>query len=105
MASSLFSPNFVIGRIEIGSIEGASCLNMGNNFPSNFHSSKKHNQGFGDVSGNNNHLSGTKSSLDDSDFLEWMAGDAAEMIPEPVRAWFAELVRSSAQQPEIGKNE
>ncbi|MEF3304959.1 hypothetical protein [Paenibacillus sp. GYB003] len=105
MAASLFSPNFVIGRIEIGSVEGASCVNMGNNFPSNFQSSKKHNQGFGDVSGNNNHLSGTKSSLDDSDFLEWMGGGAAESIPEPVREWFAELVRASSQQADIAKGD
>lgn len=105
MAASLFSPNFVIGRIEIGSVEGASCVNMGNNFPSNFQSSKKHNQGFGDVSGNNNHLSGTKSTLDDSDFLEWMAAGEASMIPEPVRAWFTELVRSSSQQIDISESD
>lgn len=97
MSASLFSPNFVIGRIEIGSVEGASCINLGNNFPSNFHSSKKHNQGFGDVSGNNNRLSGTRSSLDDSDLLEWMSGEAASQIPEPVRDWFAGLVREASR--------
>lgn len=105
MTASLFSPNFVIGRIEIGSVEGASCVNMGNNFPSHFQSNKKHNQGFGDVSGNNNQLSGTRSTLDDSDFLEWMSGGQAEHIPEPVREWFAELVRQSSQQIDIGRSE
>ncbi|WP_202916123.1 hypothetical protein [Paenibacillus mesophilus] len=104
MGASLFSPNFVIGRIEIGSVEGASCINLGNNFPSNFQSSKKHNQGFGDVSGNNNRLSGTHSTLDDADFLEWMSGDAAKDIPEPIRDWFAALVRESSQQADIGKS-
>ncbi|RKN86398.1 hypothetical protein [Paenibacillus ginsengarvi] len=105
MAAAWFSPNFVIGHIEIGTVEGASCVNMGNNFPSNFQSNKKHNQGFGDVSGNNNQLSGTKSTLDDSDFLEWMAGGEAGMIPEPVRQWFTELVRSSSLQAGLEKSE
>jgi hypothetical protein len=104
MGASLFSPNFVIGRIEIGSVEGASCINLGNNFPSNFHSSKKHNQGFGEVSGDNNRLSGTQSTLDDSDFLEWMSGDAAKDIPEPIRDWFAAMVRESSQQADVGKS-
>lgn len=105
MASSLFSPSFVIGRIEIGSVEGASCVNMGNNFSSNFKSSKKHNQGFGEVHGDNNRLSGTTSSLDDSDLLDLMSGDAAESIPEPIRDWFAALVRESSQHTDIGKRE
>ncbi|WP_211326492.1 hypothetical protein [Paenibacillus flagellatus] len=103
MAASLFSPNFVIGHIRIGSVEGASCVNMGNNFPSQFQSHKKHNQGFGEVSGDNNRLSGTRAALDDADFVEWMSGEAASDVPEPVRRWFAELVRDSAKpQPDIG---
>ncbi|MDF2721246.1 MAG: hypothetical protein K0Q59_921 [Paenibacillus sp.] len=105
MASSLFSPNFVIGKIEIGSVEGASCVNMGNNFPSHFQSNMKHNQGFGDITGNHNQLSGTKSSLDDSDFLDWLSGGAPEHIPEPIRDWFAALVRESSKQADIAQSE
>ncbi|GAA3405908.1 hypothetical protein ACFFNY_26110 [Paenibacillus hodogayensis] len=104
MAASLFSPNFVIGRIDIGSVEGASCVNMGNNFPSHFQSSKKQNQGFGEISGNNNTLSETRSALDDSDFLDWMSGEAAPDIPEAVRDWFAGLVREASQQADIGQD-
>lgn len=103
MAASLFSPNFVIGRIEIGKVEGASCVNMGNNFPSHFQSSKKHNQGFGEINGDQNRLSGTKATLDDADFLEWMSGEAAQTIPEPIRDWFAAMIRESGQQTDIGK--
>lgn len=101
MAATLFSPNFVIGHIEIGSVEGASCVNMGNNFPSNFQSNKKHNQGFGDVSGSNNRLSGIRSVLDDSDFMDWLSGEDAKDIPEPIRRWFTDLVRESAGQADI----
>ncbi|MDF2657744.1 MAG: hypothetical protein K0Q94_535 [Paenibacillus sp.] len=101
MAASLFSPNFVIGHIEIGSVEGASCVNMGNNFPSHFQSNKKHNQGFGDVTGNNNRLSGIHSALDDSDFMDWLSGEEAKEIPEPIRRWFTDLVRESAGQADL----
>lgn len=98
MAATLFSPNFVIGHIRIGSVEGASCVNMGNNFPSHFQSQKKHNQGFGEISGNDNRLSGAKAVLDDADWLDWFSGDAAQTVPEPLRRWFEELARETAVQ-------
>lgn len=79
-------------------MEGASCVNMGNNFPSHFHSQKKHNQGFGEVSGDNNRLSGTKSALDDADFIDWLNGGAPADIPEPVRQWLADLARETSRQ-------
>ncbi|MED1203945.1 hypothetical protein [Heyndrickxia acidicola] len=48
-----FSPSFFIGSISIGTVEGASCVNFGNNLPSGFTNYKKHSQGFGTVSGDN----------------------------------------------------
>ena len=70
MMAGYLSPNFVIGSIKIGSIEGASCLNMGNNFPSNFSSHKKQNQGFGSITGDHNDIRDILSRLDDSDALD-----------------------------------
>jgi len=84
---SLFSPNFFIGHIRIGSVEGASCVNMGNNVLTGFQSRKKHNQGFGNVSGNRNNVTGTNASLDDSDFLDVFNGSEEEMP-----SWVRELI-------------
>ncbi|ULT59305.1 hypothetical protein L1999_12575 [Neobacillus drentensis] len=51
-----FSPSFFIGSISIGTVEGASCVNLGNNLPSGFVNYKKQNQGFGSISGDNNDI-------------------------------------------------
>lgn len=98
MSASWFSPNFAIGHIRIGSVQGASCVNMGNNFPTNFQSQKKHNQGFGEISGSRNHISGARAFLDDSDFMDSLSGEGADLIPETVRQWFSELVKDAAMK-------
>ncbi|HHW36415.1 MAG TPA: hypothetical protein GXX18_03865 [Bacillales bacterium] len=82
------SPNFVIGSIKIGSIEGASCLNMGNNFPSNFSSHKKQNQGFGSIIGDHNDIRDILSRLDDSDVLDMYNQMDQDDPPE----WIKEIV-------------
>jgi|GEM_PF-1269679 len=64
------SPTFIIGTIHIGEIEGASCFNMGNNWPTNFRSFKKHSQGFGTVKGSHASITGTKSLLNDPDMID-----------------------------------
>ncbi|QQE80155.1 hypothetical protein [Alicyclobacillus sp. SO9] len=64
------SPNFFIGTIHIGQIESASCFNLGNNWPTNFRSYKKQNQGFGTVRGNHNSVTGSKSLLNDPDVID-----------------------------------
>lgn len=79
------SPTFIIGHIHIGSVTGASCVNMGNNRVTDFESNHKLNQGFGNVSGDNNLLRDTKSVLDDSDFMDMMNGD----LPNP--NWMKEI--------------
>lgn len=70
MSGSLFSPTFIIGHIRIGTVEGASCVNLGNNWPTDFTSHKKHNQGFGSVDGDNNRIQGIRAYLDDADLLD-----------------------------------
>jgi hypothetical protein len=92
MASSFMSPTFVIGNLRIGSVEGASCINMGNNYPTGFQNHKKHNQGFGSVGGDHNHISGTEALLDDSDFLEMMNGEDSD-IPD----WVKEMMQEHAK--------
>jgi len=79
--SSLLSPQFVIGSIRIGSIENASCMNMGNNWPTAFESHQKLTQGFGSVSGDRNLVAGLRSLLNDSDFLD-MLNVADDALPE-----------------------
>lgn len=63
MASPILSPTFHIGTIKIGSIEGASCFSIGNNFIEDFKSNKKHYQGLGNIHGDSNNLSHSTASL------------------------------------------
>jgi hypothetical protein len=63
MSSPILSPTFHIGTIKIGSIEGASCFSIGNNFIEDFKNSKKHNQGLGNIHGDRNNFAHTSASL------------------------------------------
>lgn len=87
----LLSPTFVIGYIRVDSIEGASALNIGNNWPTNFQSYKKHNQGFGTIKGNRNEIHGARTLLNDPDLLD--AFGSVEQIPE----WLQELLMNVEQ--------
>lgn len=62
-----FSPSFFIGTISIGTVEGASCVNLGNNLPSGFVNYKKHNQGFGSISGDNNDIHDILATIEEKD--------------------------------------
>ncbi|WP_210237251.1 hypothetical protein [Alteribacter natronophilus] len=99
---SWLSPNFFIGSIRIGAIEGASCMNMGNNYPANFRSHKKHNQGFGSISGDNNSLDGLRSVLSDPDVIDVLTqGSADGELPEVVQKLLAAYTDndSDAEKP------
>lgn len=63
MTSPILSPTFHIGTIKIGTIEGASCFSIGNNFIEDFKNSKKHYQGFGNIHGDRNNLAHSSASL------------------------------------------
>lgn len=78
VGKAFMSPTFVIGYIHIGSVEGASCINLGNNYPSGFQSHKKQNQGFGTVHGNENSLREIRSVLDDSDLMDVLQNSGPE---------------------------
>ncbi|KGP74072.1 hypothetical protein [Pontibacillus yanchengensis] len=82
------SPNFFIGTIRIGTVEGASCVNFGNNAPSHFESYKKHSQGFGSITGDGNKTEGVRSLLQDAAFMDMMTnqGPKSEQ-PEWVQQW------------------
>lgn len=94
MAEAPYSPTFIIGSIRIGSVADASCINLGNNYPIGFRNYKKHNQGFGNIGGDHNRISGVEAAVDDADALESFGGDA----PEPLPPWIRELVRSSGEK-------
>ncbi|CAG7637500.1 hypothetical protein ACFQI7_07735 [Paenibacillus allorhizosphaerae] len=102
--SSFLSPQFVIGSIRIGSVENAACINMGNNWPTGFESHQKLTQGFGSVSGDRNVVSGIRSLLNDSDFLDMLNITDAE-VPD----WLQKAILSAggaaakAAEPDIGK--
>lgn len=93
MTAPLFSPTFIIGSIRIGSVEGASCVNMGNNYPTNFQNYKKHNQGFGNVGGDNNQVTGARAFLDDSDMVDQLGGQEPA-VPD----WVREMILASQER-------
>ncbi|MCC3373111.1 hypothetical protein [Cohnella sp. REN36] len=92
---SFLSPQFVIGSIRIGSVENASCINMGNNWPSGFESHQKLTQGFGSVSGDRNLVAGIRSLLNDSDFLDTLNVAGAE-VPE----WLQDILAEQSPVPD-----
>ncbi|KGX93761.1 hypothetical protein N781_00725 [Pontibacillus halophilus JSM 076056 = DSM 19796] len=88
----VLSPKFVIGHIRIGTVEGASCVNVGNNSPSHFQNHKKHNQGFGSVTGDRNQLDGLNSLLSDAAFMDFLAQCQDENVPD----WVKDLIQNKA---------
>lgn len=95
--SSYLSPHFTIGQLKIGTVEGASCVNFGNNIPANFQNHKKHNQGFGNVGGDHNKIEEAISALDDADLLD-MFNHSDDEVPEWLREW---LTAVSETEPEF----
>ncbi|GEO24965.1 hypothetical protein AAC03nite_07500 [Alicyclobacillus acidoterrestris] len=90
----LFSTVFIVGTVSVSNMEGASCLNVGNNFPTNFRSVKKHNQGFGNVTGDHNVMRNLKSLLSDPDILDTVSFQNETDIPK----WVESLLQSSKEE-------
>lgn len=91
--SDLLSPTFHIGHIHIGTVEGASCVNLGNNWPTDFENYKKHTQGFGEVGGDHNKLTEAQSTVADSELIDMLnLSDDAE-IPD----WLKELMENASR--------
>lgn len=79
---SYLSPIFLIGKIHIGNVEGASCVNIGNNLPIGFESYKKQNQGFGSITGDHNEIKDLKSKLRDSHVVDMINQSEGDDIPD-----------------------
>lgn len=79
---SYLSPIFLIGKIHIGNVEGASCVNIGNNLPIGFESYKKQNQGFGSITGDHNDIKDLESKLKDSHVVDMINQSDNDDIPE-----------------------
>ncbi|MCM3616589.1 hypothetical protein M3936_03235 [Sutcliffiella horikoshii] len=86
---SHYSPNFFIGSIRIGVVESASCINMGNNYPTQFQSNKKHNQGVGNISGDDNDIHETKSHVSDSSGVDILEQTDNTELP----VWLEDMVK------------
>ncbi|WP_209020978.1 hypothetical protein [Evansella clarkii] len=87
------SPVFYIGSIRIGTVEGASSVNIGHTTNAGFKSEKKHNQGFGSVSGDNNQFHEARTLLDDADTLDMFSNGPDGEIPE----WLKERIINSME--------
>jgi hypothetical protein len=99
MSSSFLSPTFVIGSIRIGIVENASCINMGNNWPTGFENHQKLTQGFGSVHGDGNRFDGTKSLLNDADMLD-MLNISDQDIPDWLQKWISSSGAAAADVPD-----
>ncbi len=92
------SPIFFIGNIRIGSVEGASCINLGNNLPVGFQSFSKKNQGFGSITGDNNDISELCSVLKDTNMIDMLNKSDTNDIPEWVRKLASENLFESEKK-------
>lgn len=85
---------FSIGDIHIGTIEDASAVNFGNNFPTNFRSHKKVSQGFGNILGNQNDIHDILSSLEEKDISEVYNENQDGKPPE----WLATMIEEQKKK-------
>lgn len=92
--STLLSPTFYIGHIRIGSVEGASCVNLGNNWPTDFDNYKKHTQGFGEVGGDHNRLTEAQSAVTDSELIDMLNLSDDADLPD----WVKEMVVNTSRR-------
>ncbi|WP_462410482.1 hypothetical protein [Neobacillus sp. Marseille-QA0830] len=88
MSSPILSPTFHIGSIRIGTIEGASCFSIGNNFIEDLKNTKKHNQGLGNIHGDRNNLAHSTASL-------------SSYEPSPQKK---KLMKKERMEEKLGKN-
>ncbi|MGD6941888.1 hypothetical protein ACQCT6_07625 [Cytobacillus gottheilii] len=92
---TMLSPNFFIGNIRIGIVEGASSINFGNNASSGFESYKKQNQGVGNISGDGNELEGVRSLLNDSAIMDMLIHQKDHEIPQWLQTFIQEKLEAS----------
>lgn len=93
----LKSPTFLLGTIRIGVMEGASSVNMGNNWLSNFESTKKHNQGLGSFHGDQNQIHDLYSLLQDSDLIDTFTQSDSQEIPD----WLQKIITERIQSEKV----
>ena len=84
---------FTIGDIHIGNIEDASAVNFGNNFPTDFTSNKKQNQGLGNIFGNQNDIHDIQSLMEEKDAVE-IYHDSQEKLDDK---WMEMLLKSKEE--------
>jgi hypothetical protein len=79
------SPIFIIGHIYIGSVEDASCVNIGNNLPIGFEAYRKQSQGFGEITGDHNDIREIEARLKDSHVLDMLNQSGGEEVPHFIK--------------------
>jgi hypothetical protein len=94
------STEFTIGDIHIGTIEDASAVNFGNNFPTNFRSNKKHNQGLGNIVGNNNDIHDLKSFMKEKNAGEVYNENQEDQPPD----WLDKLEKEEEEEVTLDVN-
>lgn len=97
------SPVFFIGTIRIGSVGGASCVNIGNNLPTGFQSFSKTNQGFGSITGDNNDISELCSVLKDTNMIDMLNQSDTDETPDWVKKLAAEKFCESMKKANKGR--
>ena len=93
------SSTFTIGDINIGTIEDASVVNFGNNFPTDFRSHKKVDQGFGNILGNQNDIHDIQSQLEEKDVME-VYNESQEKQPHE---WLGKMEEEQKKEKDAAK--
>jgi hypothetical protein len=94
------SPVFFIGNIRIGSVSGASCVNLGNNLPLGFQSYSKQNQGFGSITGDNNDISELCSALKDTNTIDMLNQSDTIEVPDCVKKLISDNLPKEKREDE-----
>ncbi|MBB6453125.1 hypothetical protein HNQ94_001573 [Salirhabdus euzebyi] len=88
-----YSPVFTFNEFKVGTLENASAINFGNNYPTNFKGYKKHNQGLGTIDGNNNDIHDLKSQMNLKYLMDMILEDEGE-LPD----WVIEMIEKHNNQ-------
>ncbi|MCA1319168.1 hypothetical protein LC085_04515 [Bacillus tianshenii] len=74
---------------------------MGNNYPAQFQSNKKHNQGIGNISGDEHDIHENKSMVSDSSFIDMLHQLENQELPQ----WLQDVIKEKQNADSKNENE
>lgn len=99
-----FSPTFHFKEFKVGSLENASTINIGNNYPTNFKGFKRQNQGLGTIDGNNNDIHDLQSYIHLRYFLDAFMDDHDD-VPDYIKEMLDKYLEQEFKEPDKPEDE